>query len=76
LRLKVDISKQDELLIFIDRGTDISLLNRNKLIGSTEYDPENKVKVKCVDGSTMETHGVVKARNEISNISIMHDSQL
>jgi hypothetical protein len=60
----------------IDTGADISLLKGNKLIGTTEYDPEKKVKLKCVDGSSMETHGVVEARIELSNSSILHDFQL
>lgn len=76
LRLKVDIIKGDELLFLIDRGADISLLKGNKLLGTTEYDPERKVKVKCVDGSPMETHGVLEARIELSSTSILHDFQL
>ena len=68
--MKVDISKEDELLFLIDTGADISLLKGNKLIGTTEYDPENKEKVKCLDGSPMETHGVLEARIELSNSSI------
>jgi hypothetical protein len=76
LRLKVDMSKEDNLLFLIDTGADISLLKGNKLIGTTQYDPEKKVKVKCVDGSPMETHGVLEARVELSNSSIVHDFQL
>ena len=76
LRLKVDISKEDNLLFLIDTGADISLLKGNKLIGTTEYDPEKKVKAKCVDGSPMETHGVLEARVELSNSPIVHDFQL
>ena len=63
-------------MFLIDRGADISLLKGNKLIGTTQYDPEKKVKVKCVDGSPMETHGVLEARVELSNSSIVHDFQL
>jgi len=63
-------------LFLIDTGADISLLQGNKLLGTTEYDPERKVKVKCVDGSPMETHGVLEARIELSNSSILHDFQL
>jgi hypothetical protein len=60
----------------IDTGADISLLKGNKLIGTTEYNPEKKVKVKCVEGSPMETHCVVEARIELSNSSILHEFQL
>jgi len=34
----------------------------NKLIGTTEHDPEKKVNAKCVVGSPMETNGVLEAR--------------
>jgi asparagine synthetase A len=74
--LKVDITKEDGLLFLIDTGADISLLKGNKLIGTTEYDPEKKVKVKCIVGFLMETHGVLEARIELSNSSIVHDFQL
>ena len=47
----------------------------NNLIGTTEYDPESKVKVKCVDGSPMETHGVLEARIELKNSLIVHKCQ-
>jgi hypothetical protein len=75
LRLKVDISNEDELLFLIDTGADISLLKGNKLIGTTEYDPEKRVKVKCVDGSPMETYGVLEAKVELCNSSVAHGFQ-
>jgi hypothetical protein len=76
LNLKVNVSKEDELLFLIDTGADVSLLKGNKLIGNTEYDPERKVRVKCVDGSPMETHGVIEATIELGNNSIIHDFQI
>jgi hypothetical protein len=57
----------------VDTEADISLLKGNKLIGTTECDSKKKVKVKCLDGSPMETHGVVEARIELSNSSIRHE---
>ena len=74
--MKVDISKEDELLFLIDTGADISLLKENKLIGTTEYDPEKRVEVKCVDGFPMETHGVLEAKIELHNSSVVHGFQL
>lgn len=76
LRLKVYISKENYLLLLIDTGADINLLKGNKLIGTTEYDPEKKSKVKCVDGSPLETHGVVEANIELGNSSVRHEFQL
>jgi len=72
----VDISNENELLFLIDTGADISLPKGDNLIGTTEYDPERKVKVKCVDGSPMETHGVLGARIELKNSSNVHNFQL
>jgi hypothetical protein len=46
----------------VDTGADIMLVKGNKVIGTTEYDPENKVTVKCVDGLPMQTHESVEAR--------------
>jgi hypothetical protein len=64
------------LLFLIDTGADVSLLKGNKLIGTTEYVPEGKVSVKCVDGSPMERHGVREATIELGSNSIIHDFRL
>jgi hypothetical protein len=42
LKLKVNISKGGELLLLVDTGADISLLKREKLLRSTEYDPKER----------------------------------
>ena len=76
MRLKVNISKEDTLLFLIDTGADISLLKGDKVIGSTEYDPEGKVQVKGVDGSPIETRGVLEAKIELHDSSIAHSFQL
>jgi len=76
VKLKVKISEEDTLLFLIDTGVDISLLKGNKVIGSTEYDLEGRVKVKGVDGSPMETHGVLEAKIELHDSSIAHSFQL
>ena len=41
-----------------------------------EYDPEKEVKLKCVDGSPVENHGVVEAKIVHGNSQIMNDFQL
>ena len=76
LRLRVDISKENELLFLIDTGADISIVKGTKLIGTTVYNPNRKVQVKCVDGSPMETHGVLEARIELKNSLLVHNFQL
>jgi hypothetical protein len=76
LKLKVDVSREGDLLFLIDMGADISLLKREKLIDTTEFDPRRKVKVKCVDGSPTETHGVIETKVGLGSDSIPHNFQL
>jgi hypothetical protein len=76
LRLEVNISKGGELLLLVDTAADISLLKGEKLIGSTEYDPAGKVRVKSVNESWIETHGKISATIELMNSSITHEFQL
>jgi hypothetical protein len=76
LRVKVNIGKEGELLVLIDTGAGISLLKGANLIGSTEYDPEGKVRVKSVKGSWIETRGKLSATIELMNSSITHEFQL
>jgi hypothetical protein len=73
--LKTDINKEDELLFLTHTSAEISLLKENKLVGTTECDPEKKMKVKCVDVSPMETHAFLESRIELSNSLIVHDFQ-
>jgi hypothetical protein len=74
--LKTDLSKGEELLFLIDTGANISLLKVDKLIWTMEYDPERKVRVKCVNGSPIEKHRVSEARIELGYGSIVHRFQL
>ena len=39
---------------------DISLLKSMWLIGTMEFEPQKKVRVKSVDGSVLETHGSIE----------------
>jgi hypothetical protein len=72
----VNISKTSVLLLLIDSGADVSILKGEKLIGSTEYDPERKVRVKSVSGSLIETHGATEAVIELKNSLITNEFQL
>jgi hypothetical protein len=62
--------------LLVDTGADINLPKSSKLVGTTEYDPDKKIRVKCVEGSQMETHGGVEANIELGNSSIRHGFQL
>jgi predicted aspartyl protease len=49
------------LRFLLDTGAEVSLIKSPKLISTTEFDPSERVRVKCVDGSIVETHGTVSA---------------
>jgi hypothetical protein len=51
------VSKEDKLNFLVDSGADVSLAKSQKLIGTVEFVPRDRVRVKGVDGSILETHG-------------------
>jgi hypothetical protein len=59
--MDVDVSKTGKLIFLLDTGADISLIKCTTLVGTTEYDPNQRIKVKCEDGAVVETHGIVEA---------------
>ena len=53
-------SKKGKLRFLLDTGADISLVQSSTLLGNTAVDPQKKVRVKCLRGSIVETHGAVR----------------
>jgi hypothetical protein len=77
LQLKADVGKETGSLLFlVDTGADVSFIKGSKLIGATEFNPDARVKIKCVDGSPMESHGTIDANIEIGSELIAHKFQL
>jgi hypothetical protein len=62
ITLDLDVSKENKLYFLVDSGADISLVKGQKLQGTTEFEPRDRVLVKGVDGSTLETHGSIETR--------------
>jgi hypothetical protein len=60
----------------VDSGADISLVKSEKLLGTAEFEPKNRVNVESVDGSTIETHGSVELRVLEKGVSIPYSLQL
>jgi hypothetical protein len=60
LEWEVHVSKAGKLRVFVDTGADISLIRSTKLIGEAEFDPDRRVKMKSVDGSIVQTYGVIE----------------
>lgn len=57
-KLELDASNGHKLYFLVDSGADIiSLVKSQKLLGTVEFEPKNKVGVKSVEGSVIETHG-------------------
>jgi hypothetical protein len=72
----LDISEEEELLFLLDTGADMSVINSKKLIGTTKFDPQGKIRLKSVNGAIVETHGVVEANIVEGSISIPVEFQL
>jgi hypothetical protein len=70
LRLKLNISKEDELLFLIDTGAELSLVRGKKFTGSIWYNPSKRVKVKSVKGSETETFGTVTGEVQVRYNSV------
>jgi hypothetical protein len=75
LKLKVDVSSE-ELLFLVDTGADISLLKAEKLVENAEVDRKRKVTVKCVNGSPIETDGLIEVKVRLGRISFPHKLKL
>jgi len=64
------------LYILVDSGADISLVKSKKLLGTAEFEPEDRVRVKGVEGSMIETHGSLEMQILEGEMSIPYRLQL
>jgi hypothetical protein len=69
--LKLSSCKERELFILLDAEADVPVLNSKKLIGATEFEPQQKVTLRSEKGSIMETHGLVETDIIEGSISIL-----
>jgi hypothetical protein len=70
LEWEADISKTGKLDFLIDTGADISLIKSTKLLGEAVFDPNHKVRVRGVDGSIAQTHGVIEVGIQEGNFRV------
>jgi len=54
--LDLDVGKREKLHLLVDSGDVISLLKSRRLLGTAEFKPRDRVRVKSVEGSVIETH--------------------
>jgi hypothetical protein len=60
--LDLDVGNGEELHLLVYSGADISLLKSRRLLGTAEFKPRERVRVKSVDGSVIETHGSIETK--------------
>jgi len=53
ITLELDVSQGRKLHFLVDSGVHISLIKSYKLLGTAEYEPKDRVRVKSVEGSVM-----------------------
>jgi hypothetical protein len=74
--LELDVSRGDKLYFLVDSGADISLVKSKRLLGTAEFEPRDRVRVKSVDGSTLETHGSIETQIRANGVDIPYSFQL
>ena len=67
--LDLDVGNGEKLHLLVDSGADISLLKSKTLLGTAEFEPSDRVRVKSVEGSVIETHGSTE-----TNLSYLQES--
>jgi hypothetical protein len=55
--LALDVGNGEQLRFLVDSGADISQLKSRRLLGTAGLEPRDRVLVKSVEGSVIETHG-------------------
>ena len=73
---ELDVSQGRQLYFLVDSGADISLVKRKKLLGTAEWEPRDRVRVKSVEGSMTETHGSLETQILEGEVSIPYRLQL
>lgn len=76
VRLNLDVSNAGELDLLVDSGADISLLKSKNLLGTVEFEPDERVRLKSVDGSVIETHGSLEVKVQEGQVEIPFKFQL
>ena len=65
-----------KLCFLADSGTDISLVKREQLLSTAEFEPRSRVRVKSIEGSIIETHGSLETQAREGDINILCRLQL
>jgi hypothetical protein len=66
--LDLDVGDGERLYFLVDSGADISLLKSKRLLSTAKFEPRDRVRVKSVEGSVIETNGSIET-NILGGIS-------
>jgi hypothetical protein len=72
----MDIRRGNKLHFLVDSGADISLIKSEKLLGTATFEPRDRVRVKSVNGSIIETHGRIETQILEAEVNIPYSFQL
>ena len=56
------MSQGHKLYFLVESGADISLVKSEKLLSTAEFEPRDRVRIKSVEGSIIETHGSLETQ--------------
>jgi transposase InsO family protein len=70
------VSQGRQLHFLVDSGADISLVKSEKLLSTAEFEPKDRVRVKSIEGSMIETHGSLETQILEGEVSIPYCLQL
>jgi hypothetical protein len=70
------VGGSSKLYLLVDSGADVSLLRSKNLLGAAEFEPEEKIRIKSVNGSVIETHGSIEAKIKEGELDIPFKFQL
>jgi hypothetical protein len=59
---ELDVNQEHKLYFLVDSGADISVVKSEKLLSTAEFEPRDRVRVKSVDWSIIDTHGSLETR--------------
>ena len=70
------MSNGTKLYLLLDSRASIGLLKSKNLLGTVEFEPKEKVRVKSVDGTIIETHGSTEPTVREGHVEVPFTFQL
>jgi hypothetical protein len=73
---ELDVSHAHKLYFLVNSGKGIGLVTIYKFLGTAEFEPKDRVRVKRVEGSVIETHSSIQTQIREGGIDILFHFQL